>query len=104
MEDQFERKEDMSREDYLRRRSQILSERPYTTTVKQRGTFYSTKDTFGTDRDFKAKKPWPKNVPKYGPFKNPDPPHRGYNKTIGRNYAYTEEEEQDPVAYQKGVK
>ena len=44
----------MTRNDYIFRRSQIMDgSRPYTTAVKQRGTFYSEKDTFGTDRDFK---------------------------------------------------
>ncbi len=44
----------MTRDDYIMRRSVILNqERPYTSTVKQRGTFYNTKTTFGTDREFK---------------------------------------------------
>ena len=27
--------------------------RPYTSTVRQRGTFYGTKMTFGTDKEFR---------------------------------------------------
>ena len=45
----------MVRNDYINRRSQILtqsSQRPYTTTVRQRGTFYNSKQTYGTDRNF----------------------------------------------------
>jgi hypothetical protein len=35
------------------RRSIILNQnRPYTSTVRQRGTFYNTKNTFGTDTEF----------------------------------------------------
>jgi len=49
--------------------------RPFTSSVKQRGTFYNEKITFGTDREFK-KKPIPEKVPpKYGPFKVADKPH-----------------------------
>ncbi len=67
--------------------------------MKQRGTFYSEKNTFGCDRDFPNKKPWPKNVPKYGPFKDGDPAHTGYNKAIGRDFKYAEEREQDNVMF-----
>jgi hypothetical protein len=43
----------MGRDDYIMRRSIILNQnRPYTSTVRQRGTFYNTKNTFGTDREF----------------------------------------------------
>lgn len=52
-EDQYEHKEDDKRNDYIENRSRILQpERPYTSTVRQRGTFYGPKITFGTDRDF----------------------------------------------------
>lgn len=55
-EDLYERKEDFTRDDYIKRRSLIMEpERPYTTTVKQRGTFYSEKQTFGEDREFPHK-------------------------------------------------
>jgi hypothetical protein len=37
--------------------------------------------------------------PKYGPFKNGDLAHKGYNKTIGANWPYIEEMEKDPVMY-----
>jgi len=37
--------------------------------------------------------------PKYGPFKNGDPAHKGYNKTIGANWPYIEEMEKDEVKY-----
>jgi hypothetical protein len=40
-EDLYETKEDLTKQDYVNRRNQILAiERPYTTTVKQHGTFY----------------------------------------------------------------
>jgi hypothetical protein len=55
-EDLFERKEDFTREDYIKRRSHIIEPgRPYTSTVRQRGTFYNEKVTFGTDREFPSK-------------------------------------------------
>jgi hypothetical protein len=52
-EDLYENKEDTKRKDYITERGKILEpQRPYTSTVKQRGTFYNTKTTFGLDRDF----------------------------------------------------
>ena len=83
--------------------------------MRQRGTFYSEKLTFGSDREFpnvrtlvlnfKIQKPrQTARPPSYGPFKNPDLPHQGYNKTIGRNFKYMEDPEVDSIMYQKGVK
>ena len=95
-EDLYENKEDLKRQDYVMRRSQILNlQRPYTSTVRQRGTFYAEKTTYGTDREFpnvsnplikeiQKNKPQ-KQPPLFGPFKRPNPPHVGYNKTIGQN-------------------
>ena len=69
-EDLFENKEDMVRDDYIRRRSQIMyPSKPYTSTVKQRGTFYSERLTYGEDREFPAKAKQQKMPPNYGPFK-----------------------------------
>jgi hypothetical protein len=31
-------------------------------------------------------------------------PHQGYNKTIGSNWPYVEDPEQDPILFKKGVK
>ena len=115
MEDLYENKEDMQRNDYIKNRSQILSiERPYTSTVRQRGTFYSQKNTFGTDRNFPEvklciynyiqKQKHHQQPPAYGPFKNPNLPHKGYNKTIGSNWPYIEDPERDPIMYQKDAK
>ena len=107
----------MIREDYIKRRSLILSQsRPYTTTVKQRGTFYSTKNTFGTEIDFpdvriiifnnllynQKQRPY-KGVPAYGPFKIGDLAHKGYNKTIGLNWKYIEDPEIDPITFKKNI-
>lgn len=72
--------------------------------MRQRGTFYGTKLTFGSDRDFPEK---PKNQarpPSYGPFKRPNLPHKGYNKTIGANWPYVEDPLEDPITFKKGVK
>ena len=79
-------------------------ERPYTSTVRQRGTFYNTKTTFGTDKYFPEKPKAMKRPPSYGAFKNPNKPHQGYNKTIGSNWPYIEDPEDDPISYQKGTK
>lgn len=72
--------------------------------MRQRGTFYSEKTTYGTDRDFPPKPRHSKRPPSYGPFKIADLPHTGYNKTIGRNFPYMEEIEQDPIQFKKDVK
>lgn len=36
-------------------------------------------------------------APSYGPFKRPNLPHKGYNKTIGSNWPYVEDPEDDPI-------
>lgn len=52
-EDLYENKEDLMRQDYLKRRSLILTpNRPYTSTVRQRGTFYPQYMTYGTLKSF----------------------------------------------------
>ena len=52
-EDLYENKEELIKMDYVNRRNQILVPGlPYTTTVKQHGTFYNERITFGEDRDF----------------------------------------------------
>lgn len=45
-----------------------------------------------------------KQPPNYGPFKNGDLPHKGYNKTIGKNFEYIEDPEVDPIQFKKDVK
>ena len=90
----------MTRDDYIKRRSLIIEpERPYTTTVKQRGTFYSERMTYGEDREFPNKPKNPKRPPSYGPFKIGDLAHTGYNKTIGKNFPYLEDPENDPITF-----
>lgn len=60
----------MIRDDYIMRTSLILDpKRNFSTTVTQRGPFYSTIQTFGNDRDFPEKMSPPKTLPSYGPFK-----------------------------------
>ena len=52
-EDLYENKEELIKMDYVNRRNQILVPGlPYTTTVKQHGTFYNERITYGLDRDF----------------------------------------------------
>lgn len=97
-EDLYENKQDMIRDDYVKRRSLIVEpERPYTTTVKQRGTFYSEKLTYGEDREFPNKPKQQRRPPSYGPFKPGDLAHTGFNKTIGKNPPYVEDPENDPI-------
>ena len=45
-----------------------------------------------------------KMPPYHGPFRNPDLPHQGYNKTIGANFAYKEDPADDPISFKKNVK
>lgn len=33
-----------------------------------------------------------------------DPPHKGYNKTIGQNWPYFEDPEDDPISFKKDFK
>lgn len=52
-EDLYENKEELIKMDYVNRRNDILVPAlPYTTTVKQHGTFYNERITYGLDRDF----------------------------------------------------
>jgi hypothetical protein len=55
--------------------------------------------TYGLDREFPEKTPLKKLPPAYGPFKNGDLAHKGYNKTIGANWPYYEDPEVDTVKY-----
>lgn len=110
MEDPYERKEDMQREEYARLNSKILHKnQPFSQTVKQRGTFYPRRMTYGTSHNFPVKPVPLKQKPAYGSFKSGDPAHVGHNKTFGggaksTEYQYVEECEQDPVKYQRDVK
>lgn len=103
--DPYERKQDNEREKYAADNSKILfRDLPFASHVKQRGTFYDQRRTFGTDKTFPEK---PKELvkdPLFGAFKKGDPLHTGYNKTIGPQEGYMEEREQDNVVYQKNVK
>lgn len=52
-EDLYENKEELIKSDYVNRRCQILTpNRPYTTIVRQHGTFYPTYQTYGTLKQF----------------------------------------------------
>jgi len=110
-EDPHERKEDISREEYARLNNLILhKDRAFNHVVRQHGTFIPNILTFGTTKSFADKAPEAKFVPKYGVWNRGDLPHTGFNKTIGGHsgrsteYQYVEEQEQDNVKYQKGVK
>ena len=63
--------------------SKVLDEKPFRHTVKQHGTFQPNLTQFGTDRDFKAKNPPQYMPPKYGSWKNPNPPKKGIYKLMG---------------------
>lgn len=103
--DPYERKQDKEREKYAADNSRILfRDQPFGSHVKQRGTFYNERKTFGTDKSFPDKPKALVKDPMFGPFKKGDPLHTGYNKTIGPQEGYTEEREQDNVMYQKNVK
>lgn len=109
-EDPFERKQDIERDEYAKNNSKILHrDQPFSTVVRQRGTFYPNFQTYGTSIAFPDKKPEAQKAPLYGPFKIGDPMHTGHNKTIGGHGRttedqYIEEVEEDQVKYQKNVK
>ena len=109
-EDPHERKQDLGREEYAKQNAKILHrDAPWSNTVRQRGCFYPSFSTYGCNIAFSEKKPAPKKEPLFGPFKNADPMHTGFNKTIGGHGRtsedqYLEEMEQDPVKYRKNVK
>ena len=93
-EDPFERKDDISREEYAKLNSLILKkEEPFNHVVRQHGTFYPNILTFGTTKSFPEKASPSRFVPAYGPWKRGDPAHVGHNKTLGRSteYNYVEE-------------
>ena len=54
--------------------------------------------------DFKDKAAWDDGKPNYGPFKIGNLPRKGYNKTVGKNFAYIEDPIEDSVTYQKDVR
>lgn len=55
-EDPYERKQDISREEYARLNNKILdSGNPFQHVVRQHGTFYPNILTFGTTKEFAAK-------------------------------------------------
>ena len=110
-EDPYERNQDLNRDETARLNSAILyKNQPFSEVVKQHGTFYPHKMTYGTSKQFAEKPKSPKFVPKYGVYKRGDLSHTGYNKTFGGHngrsteYDYHEEQEQDPVKYQRDVR
>lgn len=103
-EDPYERKQDISRDEYARLNNKILDAgNSFKHVVRQHGTFYPNILTFGTTKDFPEKKADPRFVPKYGAWKRGDDPHTGHNKTFGGHggrsteYNYVEEQEQDTI-------
>jgi len=56
LEDPYERKQDLNREEYARLNSKILHrDQPWNNTVRQRGTFYPNFSTYGTNITFPEK-------------------------------------------------
>lgn len=85
--DPYERAQDINREKYAADNAQILfRDQPFASHVKQKGTFYDQRKTFGTDKNFPEKPREIKPDPLFGPFKKGNPLHTGYNKTIGQNH------------------
>ena len=75
IEDAYERKEDMRKLDYQRRAALILDKsKPYTTSVKQHGTFDPFSKTYAVKGVFPSKPEMQKKVPQYGPFRIGDLP------------------------------
>jgi hypothetical protein len=88
----------------------LFKNQPFNHVVRQHGTFYPNILTFGTTRTFPEKEPEGKFEAKFGIWKNADPAHTGFNKTLGGHhgrsteYDYVEQQEQDHVVFQKDVK
>lgn len=108
-EDPYERAQDQERDTYARNNGAIIHrDQPFSNTVRQRGCFYPSFQTFGTNIAFPEKPREIKKQPLFGPFKKGDPLHTGWNKAIGGHGRtsedqYVEEMEQDPVQYRKNV-
>jgi hypothetical protein len=99
-EDAYERKEDMRKLDYQRRAALILDKgQPYTTSVFQHGCFDPHRKTYGADGKFPSKPKYKVDPPHYGAFRIGNLPKKGYNKTIGENFAYIEDPIEDTVTY-----
>lgn len=98
VEDAFERKEDMRRLDYKRRAQLILNkEMPFTSTVKQHGTFEPMNQTYGNDSDF-PKKYIPANQKElFGPFRIGNLPKKGHEKTLTPFPRYIEDPPDDSL-------
>lgn len=73
--------------------------KPYTTSVKQHGTFDPFRKTYGTERQFPGKPNWTHDAPQFGPFRIGNLPKAGYNRTIGPNSSYIEDPIEDTVTY-----
>lgn len=91
-EDAFERKEDMRRLDYKRRAQLILDKgSPFTSSVKQRGTFEPLSVTYGNNGDFPKKYIPAKDKDLFGPFRIGDLPKAGHEKTLNSFPDYIED-------------
>jgi hypothetical protein len=105
IEDAYERKEDIRKLDYQRRAAQILDKNhPYTTSVKQHGTFEAFRKTYGSGALFPAKPKYAKSQPRYGPFRAQGRGKAYPEELIGGNSVYIEDPMEDSVNYQKDVK
>ena len=93
IEDPYERKQDMERTEYAALNSKILHrDQPWNNTVRQRGTFYPTFTTYGTNIAFPEKKAEVKKQPLFGPFKKGDMLKTGYNACLGGHGRTTEDQ------------
>lgn len=91
-EDPYERKEDISREEFAKLNGKILyGNQPFNHVVCQHGTFYPNILTFGTTKSFPEKANNSKLEPKYGIWKRGDSTHTGFNKTFGGHHGRSTE-------------
>ena len=95
----------MRKLDYQRRAALILDKnQPYTTAVKQHGTFDPFRKTYGSEISFAPKHIAKAQSPNYGAFKIGNLPKQGYNRTLGPNPPYVEDPIEDTVTYQKDIR
>lgn len=95
----------MRKLDYQRRAALILDKnQPYTTAVKQHGTFDPFRKTYGSEISFAPKHIAKGQSPIYGAFKIGNLPKQGYNRTLGPNPPYVEDPIEDTVTYQKDIR
>jgi hypothetical protein len=78
----------------------LNKELPFTSTVKQHGTFEPLYQTYGSDRDFPKKYPLSAQKELFGPFRIGNLPKKGHEKTLAPFPRYIEDPPDDSLPKQ----